>query len=547
MSHIYTKLIQDRTLASMNLDDFQAPLHTKVRGTRNLSEAFQSQPLDFFIILSSATGIIGTSGQANYVAGNTFQDAFANSQANSTVHCISLDIGMVEGANVNDQRRERNLRQQGLTPITPNQLLAFLEYAMSAEAVQSHCKQVVIGFDGRSISEVSNPNATSQTAMFSHVWHSVDNRALEKSNPAPKSFRDVILDTRDLNKIVSSIGIAIGQKISSLVAFGQGEVDFDRPMAEFGLDSLITIELKNWITREFQSPIRAFEIVDQSSISALAKKVASSSEIVQATLEESPNQYDKCDLDAPRILETSISKKNDATMSDMRLPQLPVPDLKSSLQLYLGSRRYYLSQEELESTSNAIQEFQQEGGLGQELQNRLLTRSRDPGVDNWQHDVYTEQIYLKRRDPIHPFGIFYGGHLVGNISHSQAERAAIISAAVFAFKQQVEAGTLERDCMNGEPLCMNSLHWLFNANREPHTGTDKMRKFPGNDYLVALRRGHVFKVFPKGEPEKSYLGLKDAFEAILHGSSQSIPSIATLTADERDSWAKACSPSRVLY
>ncbi len=53
----------------MTLHDFNGPLQTKLHGTRNLSRTFQSDALDFFVSLSSATATVGTRGQANYTAG----------------------------------------------------------------------------------------------------------------------------------------------------------------------------------------------------------------------------------------------------------------------------------------------------------------------------------------------------------------------------------------------------------------------------------------------------------------------------------------------
>ncbi|THC88924.1 hypothetical protein EYZ11_011625 [Aspergillus tanneri] len=61
----------------MTYSDFSAAVRPKVVGSLNLHNAFLTQHLDFFILLSSAAGIVGNSGQANYAAGCTFQDALA--------------------------------------------------------------------------------------------------------------------------------------------------------------------------------------------------------------------------------------------------------------------------------------------------------------------------------------------------------------------------------------------------------------------------------------------------------------------------------------
>ena len=53
-------------------------IRTKALGTWNLHLHTTAQPLDFFIMLSSVSGIIGWRGQTNYAASNTFLDALAH-------------------------------------------------------------------------------------------------------------------------------------------------------------------------------------------------------------------------------------------------------------------------------------------------------------------------------------------------------------------------------------------------------------------------------------------------------------------------------------
>lgn len=52
--------------------------------------------LDFFVMLSSLNGVVGTRGRANYAAGNTYQDALAHYRTDSQTAYISLGLGMIE-------------------------------------------------------------------------------------------------------------------------------------------------------------------------------------------------------------------------------------------------------------------------------------------------------------------------------------------------------------------------------------------------------------------------------------------------------------------
>lgn len=51
--------------------------------------------MDFFILLSSICGITGQGGQANYAAGNTYEDALAHHRIAQGEKAVSLDLGVM--------------------------------------------------------------------------------------------------------------------------------------------------------------------------------------------------------------------------------------------------------------------------------------------------------------------------------------------------------------------------------------------------------------------------------------------------------------------
>ena len=91
-------VLQDSVFEHMTLGDWQTCIGPKVYGTRNLHVQW-SQPgsLDFFIMLSSFSGILGIVSQANYAAGSAYQDALAHWRQARALPGVSLDLGAVEG------------------------------------------------------------------------------------------------------------------------------------------------------------------------------------------------------------------------------------------------------------------------------------------------------------------------------------------------------------------------------------------------------------------------------------------------------------------
>lgn len=66
----------------------------RVEGAWNLHHCLPG--LDYFIMLASLSGIVGTRGQAAYAATNTFLDSFADFRRSQNLPASTIDIGAVE-------------------------------------------------------------------------------------------------------------------------------------------------------------------------------------------------------------------------------------------------------------------------------------------------------------------------------------------------------------------------------------------------------------------------------------------------------------------
>lgn len=69
--------LEDMLIKDQSLNSFKNLFKTKVLGTYNLHHALKNEDLDFFIMMSSITSIVGNMGQANYAAANYFMNIFA--------------------------------------------------------------------------------------------------------------------------------------------------------------------------------------------------------------------------------------------------------------------------------------------------------------------------------------------------------------------------------------------------------------------------------------------------------------------------------------
>jgi hypothetical protein len=96
----------------MDYESWSVAVNCKSIGSWNLHTVLPPG-MDFFLILSSISGLSGIRGQANYDAGNTYEDAFARYRVSQGEKCIPLDLGAMLDDGI--LAEDRNLLNRVLT------------------------------------------------------------------------------------------------------------------------------------------------------------------------------------------------------------------------------------------------------------------------------------------------------------------------------------------------------------------------------------------------------------------------------------------------
>jgi acyl transferase domain-containing protein/thioesterase domain-containing protein len=87
--------INDALMQFKSAESVEAVLTPKVQGTLNLAAAFRGQSLDFLVLFSSTSSILGLAGQVDYTAANAFENAFAAAQeGNGIARIVAIDWGI---------------------------------------------------------------------------------------------------------------------------------------------------------------------------------------------------------------------------------------------------------------------------------------------------------------------------------------------------------------------------------------------------------------------------------------------------------------------
>ncbi len=135
---------RDRLLLHKNLAEFQSVIAAKVRGTLLLDNMSAAQNLDFFILFSSLSSVLGNVGQSDYAYANGFLDAFAtrrnrvrDGRPRKRTLSINWPLWETEQGMTMDAQQDRWLQQKiGLQRLPEEEGIQALETAMQTQASQ---------------------------------------------------------------------------------------------------------------------------------------------------------------------------------------------------------------------------------------------------------------------------------------------------------------------------------------------------------------------------------------------------------------------------
>ena len=220
-------VIEDAALTNITDELIERDWAPKVYGAWNLHTATADQPLDWFCSFSSAAALVGSPGQGAYAAANSWLDAFtlwrraqglpATAIAWGAWAQIGRGTALAEGAGV---------------AIAPD------EGAYAFEALLRH-DRAYTGY--APITDTPWLTAFAQHSPFAEAFRSIG------QNPTGTSKLRAELDELPLDEWPTRLRRLISDQVSLIL---RRSVDPDRPLAEYGMDSLGALELRTRIETE---------------------------------------------------------------------------------------------------------------------------------------------------------------------------------------------------------------------------------------------------------------------------------------------------------
>ena len=262
----------------MSADEYNAVLRPRHTGTWNLHRHLPAN-MDFFVMLSSISGVIGNATQAAYAAGSAFMDSFAAYRNALGLPAVSLDLGTVTdvGYLAENKQLAAKMGKHGFQGTDTQRVLSLIQLAITQPQTAER-SQIVTGLgEWRAGDSLANFDAP----LFSHFRRRFRGQGqFAQIGNTVDVLRDNLRGAKTQDEAILVVLEALSERLAEQLGVSVERIEPTSPLSDFGVDSHVAVELRNWISKSMESTIPILEILASDSVLHLAEHIASRSQLL---------------------------------------------------------------------------------------------------------------------------------------------------------------------------------------------------------------------------------------------------------------------------
>jgi acyl transferase domain-containing protein/NAD(P)-dependent dehydrogenase (short-subunit alcohol dehydrogenase family)/acyl carrier protein/SAM-dependent methyltransferase len=224
-------ILDDSVVANLTPARLASVMAPKLDGAIHLDALSRGQPLEHFILFSSASGALGSAGQSAYAAANAALDTLAWRRRAEGLPALVIDWGAWADGGMAGERDGASL--------DPDIALAAMEWLMHEKAIQSLV--LPLALDTASIDK-----AESESLALSEEF------AMMPAGARARSLLSLLV-----------------RQTAAILSLPETDIDPQRPLNDYGLDSLMALELRNALASMVGSPLPASLLFDYPTLDAV--------------------------------------------------------------------------------------------------------------------------------------------------------------------------------------------------------------------------------------------------------------------------------------
>ena len=250
----------------LTLESLHSMFESKVQGAWNLHEQTKALDLDFFVMYSSISSVLGSAQLAHYSAANSFLDGLATHRRALNLPAISINWGPWEsGGLVQSTAGSDKVLNSGFLTLAPSEALQYLEQAL----LLNHSQLAIVK---------ANWSQLKNTYSVHHQQPIFD---LLVADATPTEITNTPLLLTQLHEMpawnrADALSEYISQQVCALLEISDSStLDTNRGFFDFGMDSLMAVSLRTRLEQQLGCKLVASTIFDFPSVERLTKYLLS--------------------------------------------------------------------------------------------------------------------------------------------------------------------------------------------------------------------------------------------------------------------------------
>ncbi|KAJ5900212.1 polyketide synthase [Penicillium subrubescens] len=278
----------DQSFPQMTLEEWNTAVDPKVKGTWNLHCASVSANagLDFFVLFSSMSGIIGQPGQANYAGANAFLDAFSQYRMGLGLPACAVEIGAVEEVGYlteNESVRQKLKAGGSVGTISERELLEAIEAAITPTSSKSRptsSGNFCLGIRSSLLRSNQGHRSLWKKDVRMAVFHNSGETSTMSDSASTDSLKAFITAAKSDPALLRQpdsahlLAVEIGKKVFSFLLKPEEDLQTSCSLSDLGMDSLVAIDVRQWWKATFQFDISVLEMMGMGTLDALGEHAA---------------------------------------------------------------------------------------------------------------------------------------------------------------------------------------------------------------------------------------------------------------------------------
>ena len=255
--------IDDGLASEVEIERLQAVLRPKLGGALALDALTREDPIELFLLFSSATTLVGAPAQGAYVAANTALEVLARRRKAEGRSALAVAWGPIADTGYLAERpetRDALARRLGAKPTSAAEALAGLP-AIIASRIP------VVAFAETNWNDARRFLPILASRLFSEA------RTSGSASSSDESLNEQIASL-DPDAALALLKTVIAEEAATILRLPASGIDPLRPLSEMGMDSLMAVELRLALEGRIRVDLPLVSLAEGTSVASIAARLA---------------------------------------------------------------------------------------------------------------------------------------------------------------------------------------------------------------------------------------------------------------------------------